>query len=72
MLLQILMSKDASSDFSNFCFALPYESNTSTFLSLKTIKLEETRNNERARHEVFIIEKDRYLQLDVKACCLHN
>ena len=48
MLSQTLMCQDASSDFSNFCFALQYEANTSTFISLKTIKLEETRNNEKS------------------------
>ena len=48
MLSQTLLCQDASSDFSNFCFALQYEANTSTFISLKTIKLEETRNNEKS------------------------
>ena len=72
MLSQTLMCQDASSDFSNFCFALQYEANTSTFISLKTIKLEGPETMKRARHEVFLIEKELHLQLDVKACCLHN
>ena len=48
VLLQTLICQAASSDFFNFCFALQYEANTSTFLPLKTIKLEKTRNNEKS------------------------
>ena len=66
----------ASSDFT--IFGLPFNMvNTSTFLSLKTIKLHNKKwkrpeTMKRVRHELFFIKKNRYLQLGVKTCCLHN
>ena len=57
-------------------FGLPFNMvNTSTFLSLKTIKLHNKKwkrpeTMKRVRHELFFIEKNRSLQLEVKTCKL--
>ena len=58
------MCQEASSDFSNFCLALQYHSKQLNWKRPETMK--------RARHELFFIQKNRYLQLGVKTCCLHN